>query len=354
MRIHNTFSINGKQIGEGQPTYIIAEVSANHNGDFARAAELIHAAKECGVDAVKLQTYTPDTLTIRSDSPCFRITGAGIWSGRTLYELYAEAYMPWEWQPNLKEIADALKLDLFSTAFDASAVDFLERIQVPAHKIASFEIVDIPLIQKMAATGKPLIMSTGMVGLAAIEEAIDAARNAGATEIALLKCTSAYPALPSEMNLRTIPHMSQAYGVPVGLSDHTIGTAVPIAAVALGACIVEKHFTLSRKDVGPDSSFSMQPAEMKDLVDSIRIAEAALGRINYGPSPEEAKNLAFQRSLFVTLDTKAGEPFTSNNVRSIRPAGGLHPRYLPDILGRHARQDIPAGTPLAWTHIAYP
>jgi pseudaminic acid synthase len=237
--------IRGRDIGLGKRVYIIAELSANHNQDFEQSVALIHAAKEAGADAVKLQTYTPDTLTIPSDREYFRIGGGTLWDGRTLYDLYHEAYMPWEWQPKLKKIADEIGIDLFSTAFDATAVDFLEEMGVPVHKVASFEIVDIPLIEKMARTGKPLIISTGMATLGEIEEAVQVARRAGATQIALLKCTSAYPALPEEMNLRTIPHLAEAFGVPVGLSDHTLGIAVPVAAVALGACIVEKHFTLS-------------------------------------------------------------------------------------------------------------
>jgi len=248
--------IGEKKVGPEQRVYIVAEMSANHNQDFDQAVELLKAAKEAGADAVKLQTYTPDTLTIRSDKEYFRIGKGTLWEGKTLYELYSEAYMPWEWQPKLKKIADEIGIDLFSTAFDPTAVDFLEDMGVPVHKVASFEIVDIPLIEKMARTGKPLIISTGMAMLDEIEEAVQAARKAGATQIALLKCTSAYPAPPEEMNLRTIPHLTEAFHVPVGLSDHTLGIAVPVAAVALGACIVEKHFTLSRDIPGPDSAFS--------------------------------------------------------------------------------------------------
>jgi pseudaminic acid synthase len=344
----STLIVNGRVIGPGHPTYIVAELSANHNQSFEQSVALIQAAKEAGADAVKLQTYTPDTITIDSDSPLFRHPAGSLWEGKTLYELYQEAYMPWEWQPKLKEIADEIGIDLFSTAFDPTAVDFLEQMGVPVHKVASFEIVDIPLIEKMARTGKPLIISTGMATLGEIEEAVQAARRAGATQIALLKCTSAYPAPPEEMNLRTIPHLAEAFGVPVGLSDHTLGIAVPVAAVALGACIVEKHFTLSRDIGGPDSAFSLEPHEFKAMVEAIRTVEKALGKVHYGITEQEAKSRVFRRSLFVVKDMKAGEMFTEENVRSIRPGHGLHPRHLNDVLGRRAAQDIKRGTPLSW------
>lgn len=343
--------INSRKIGTGYPVYIVAEISANHNQKFEHAIELVKAAKEAGADAVKFQTYTPDTLTINSNRPEFSIGGGILWDGKTLYDLYSEAYTPWEWQPKLKEVAESLGLDFFSTAFDPTAVDFLEELRVPVHKIASFEIVDIPLIEKMARTGKPLIISTGMATLGEIEEAVRAARSAGATQIALLKCTSAYPALPEEMNLRTIPHLAQTFNVPVGLSDHTLGIAVPVAAVALGACIVEKHLTLSRDIPGPDSAFSLEPHEFKAMVEAIRTVEKALGKVYYGVSEREAKSRVFRRSLFVVKGIKAGEVFTEENVRSIRPGNGLHPRYLKDILGRRATRDIPAGTPLAWNMV---
>ena len=344
--------INGRRIRPGLPTYIMAEMSANHNQDFDQAVKLIKVAKEAGADAVKLQTYTPDTLTIRSDREYFRIGGGTLWDGYTLYDLYSEAYMPWEWQPKLKAIAEEIGIDLLSTAYDSSAVDFLEEMGVPVHKVASFENVDIPLIEKMARTGKPLIISTGMATLGEIEEAVQAARNAGATQIALLKCTSAYPAPPEEMNLRTIPHLAEAFGVPVGLSDHTLGIAVPVAAVALGACIVEKHFILSRDIPGPDSAFSSEPHEFKAMVEAIRTAEKALGQVRYGVSEREAKSRVFRRSLFVVSDVKAGDIFTAENVRSIRPGYGLHTRYLDEIIGRRASQDIKRGTPLSWCYIA--
>ncbi|ABU56892.1 pseudaminic acid synthase [Roseiflexus castenholzii] len=341
-------TIKDRHIGKSSPVYIIAEISANHNQDFDQAVRIVHAAKDAGADAVKLQTYIPDTLTIRSDKECFRIKSGTLWDGRTLYDLYSEAYTPWEWQPKLKTIANEIGIDLFSTAFDPTAVDFLEEMDVPAHKVASFEIVDIPLIEKMARTGKPLIISTGMATLGEIEEAVQSARNAGATQIALLKCTSSYPALPEEMNLRTIPHLAEAFGVPVGISDHTLGIAVPITAVALGACIVEKHLTLSRAIPGPDSSFSLEPHEFSAMVKAIRTVEKALGKVQYGVSGREMGSRVFRRSLFVIKDMKAGEMFSLENVRSIRPGHGLSPKYLDEILGRKAAKDIERGTPLSW------
>lgn len=341
------FTIGSRRIGSGQPTYVIAEMSANHHQDFEQAAAIVRAAKEAGADAVKLQTYTPDTITIASNRPEFRIEGT-IWEGRNLHELYGEAYTPWDWQPRLKQIAGDLGLDLFSTPFDATGVDFLEAMNVPAHKIASFELVDIPLIQKVARTGKPMIMSTGMATAEEIEESLQAARQAGNTQIALLKCTSAYPASPDQMNLRTIPELSRRFDVPAGLSDHTMGIAVPVAAVALGACIVEKHLTLSRSQPGPDSVFSLEPQEFKAMVDAVRVAEKALGEVQFGCSAAEASSRVFRRSLFVVQDVKCGERFTPENVRSIRPGHGLHTRHLPDVLGRHAACDIERGTPLNW------
>ena len=340
--------IGSRAIGVEHPVYVIAEVSANHHQEFELAMKIIRAAKDAGADAVKLQTYTPDTITIACDREEFRIGGGTIWDGRTLYQLYGEATMPWEWQPRLKQAANDLGLDLFSSPFDATAVDFLEEMNVPAHKLASFELVDIPLIQKMARTGKPLIMSTGMATVEEIEEAVTTARQTGATQIALLKCTSAYPALPEEMNLRTIPELSRRFNVPVGLSDHTMGSAVPVAAIALGACIIEKHLTLSRSEPGPDSSFSLEPQEFKDMVQAVRVAEKALGEVHFGIEPKEASSRVFRRSLFVVQDVKRGEPFTAENVRSIRPGHGLHTRHLVEVLGRIAARDIERGTPLSW------
>jgi pseudaminic acid synthase len=340
-------TIGKRSIGAGHPVYVIAEVSANHHQRFEEAVKIIRAAHEAGADAVKLQTYTPDTITIACDRPEFRIEGT-IWDGRQLHELYGQAYTPWEWQPRLKEVANDLGMDLFSTPFDATAVDFLEKMNVPAHKLASFELVDIPLIKKMARTGKPLIMSTGMSTLEEIEEAVRAACQAGATQIALLKCTSAYPAAPEEMNLRTIPELARRFGVPVGLSDHTMGSAVTVAAVALGACIIEKHLTLSRAEPGPDSAFSMEPDEFKAMVQAVRITEKALGEVHFGIEAKEASSRVFRRSLFVVQEVKRGEPFTAENVRSIRPGYGLHTRHLPEILGRNATRDIERGTPVSW------
>lgn len=347
MSILGHIKIGQQTIGTGHPVYVIAEVSANHHQDFDQAVKIVCAAKDAGADAVKLQTYTADTMTIASSSGEFRVQGT-MWDGRNLYDLYREAYTPWEWQPRLKRAANDLGLDLFSTPFDATAVDFLEEMDVPAYKLASFELVDLPLIEKMARTGKPMIMSTGMSTADEIEESVQTARLAGAGEIALLKCTSAYPAPPDEMNLRTIPELARRFGVPVGLSDHTLGTAVPVAAVALGACIIEKHLTLSRLEPGPDSAFSLEPHEFKAMVDAVRVAEKALGEVHFGFSAREANSRVFRRSLFVVQDVKRGELFTAQNIRSIRPAHGLHTRHLPEVLGRHAACDIERGTPLRW------
>ncbi len=340
--------INGRRIGSGYPTYIVAEMSANHNQSFDQAVEIIHAAAKAGADAVKLQTYTPDTMTIDCEEHSFQIPEGNTWGGRTLYDLYGEAYTPWEWQPRLKAVADELGMDLFSTPFDMSAVDFLEDMGVPAYKVASFEIVDIPLIQRIASKGKPVIMSTGMATLAEVEEAIHAAKDAGAEQIMLLKCTSSYPAPPEEMNLVSIRHLSQTFDLPTGLSDHTLGTAIPLAGVALGAALVEKHFTLSRSVPGPDSAFSLEPEELRTVVEGIRTVEKALGRVEYSVKSHEETNRVFRRSLFVTADVKRGEIFNQENIQSIRPGFGLKPRHLPDVLGRRSAADIRRGTPLTW------
>lgn len=344
-------SIGNRKIGQGFPVYIVAELSANHQHQYSQAVKLVEAAKEAGADAVKLQTYTPDTITIDCQNEYFRIGKGTIWEGRNLYELYSEAYTPWEWQPKLKKIAEEIGMGFFSTPFDRTSVDFLEKMDVPAYKVASFELVDIPLIEYIAGKSKPVIMSTGMATMYEIAEAVQAARSAGASQIALLKCTSAYPAQPEEMNLRTIPDMARKFKVPVGLSDHTLGIAVPVAAVALGACIIEKHFTLSRNFSGPDSAFSLEFHEFKAMVDAIRTAEEALGKISYKVSKQEAKSRVFRRSLFVIRDVKKGELFTEENVRSIRPGYGLHPRYIVEILGARAAKDINRGTPLTWAMI---
>ncbi len=343
-----TIEINGRMVGPGRATYVVAEISANHNQDFEQAVRIVEAAKQAGADAIKLQTYTPNTISLKSDKEYFRVSGGTLWDGKTLYDLYEQASTPWEWQPKLKKIANDLGMDLFSSAFDETAVDFLEKMGVPAHKVASFELVDIPLIRKMARTGKPLILSTGMASLEEIEEAMAAARESGATQIALLKCTSAYPASAEEMNLRTIPELASRFSVPVGLSDHSMGIAAPVAAVALGACIVEKHLTLSRSTPGPDSAFSLEPPEFKAMVDAVRSAEQALGRVYFGLSVKEQASRRFRRSLFVVADVKQGEIFTRDNVRSIRPADGLHTRHLLEVLGKRAARDVERGTPLSW------
>jgi pseudaminic acid synthase len=350
------FRIGDRTIGSDAPCYVVAELSANHNQNFGQAVQIIRAAKDAGADAVKLQTYTADTITLRSDKECFRITGGTLWDGRTLHNLYQEAFTPWEWQPKLKAIANELGMDLFSSAFDDSAVDFLERMNVPAHKVASCELVDIGLIQKMARTGKPLMMSTGMASEEEISEAVEAARGTapgnGPAQIALLKCTSAYPAPPEEANLLTIPELARRFGCPVGLSDHTMGIAVPVAAVALGACIIEKHLCLRRADGGPDGAFSLEPQEFKAMVEAVRTAEKALGAVQFAAGPREAGSRKFRRSLFVVEDIKKGEFFSKQNVRSIRPADGLHPRHLDEVLGKRAACDVERGTPLSWALVA--
>jgi N-acetylneuraminate synthase len=343
-----SLEINGRTVGPGHPTYVVAEISANHRQQFEEAVRLLETAKAVGADAVKVQTYTPDTLTIPSDHEPFRITSGTLWDGRTLYELYRGAFMPWEWQPKLQAMARELGIEFFSTAYDASAVEFLEGLGVPVHKVASFELVDTPLIERMARTGKPLILSTGMATLEEIREAVHVATAAGATQLALLKCTSAYPAPPEEMHLRTLAHLAETFQVPVGLSDHTLGTAVPVAAVALGACIIEKHFTLSRAIPSADCAFSLEPDEFRAMVDAIRTAERSLGEVRYGAGEQEARSRVFRRSLFVVKPVKAGEPLTVHNVRSIRPGHGLPPKHLQTVLGRKAAQDIPSGTPLTW------
>lgn len=328
-------------------TILIAELSANHNGSIERAEAIIRAAADAGADAVKLQTYTADTLTIPCDNEYFRIKGT-LWEGRTLHDLYEEAHTPWEWTPRLMACAKDLGMDCFSTPFDATAVDFLEECGVSRYKIASFEVVDIPLLKKIAATCKPAIMSTGMASLAEIDEAVRTLRENGSGELTLLKCTSSYPAPVEEANLNTIPHLAQAFQCKAGLSDHTMGSAVAVAAVALGACVIEKHFTLARADGGPDGAFSMEPHEFKQMVQDIRTTEKALGRVCYNLTDKEKISVVFRRSLFVVKDVKEGEAFTSQNVRSIRPGHGLHPRYLDLVLGKKASRNIKMGTPLSW------
>lgn len=344
--------IKDRTIGPGNPCFIIAELSANHGQDYDLAVRTVHAMKEAGADAVKVQTYTPDTLTIACSEAPFQISGGTLWDNRTLYDLYEEAFMPWDWQPRLQAVTEELGMTFFSTPFDASAVDFLETLNVEVYKIASFELVDLPLIRKVAATGRPIIMSTGMATLAEIDEAVAAARSAGCTELALLKCNSGYPAPPEDMNLRTIPHLAQAFDVVAGLSDHTLELAVPVAAVSLGASIIEKHFVLSRADPGPDSAFSLEPAEFRAMVDAVRVTERALGAVRYAPTAKEAASRMFRKSLFAVEDIAAGSAFTTSNVRCIRPGQGLHPRFLDQVLGGRAAIDLKRGTPLSLSHLS--
>ncbi len=344
--------IGKREIGSDQPCYIIAELSANHGHSYARAEQLVRAAAKAGADAVKLQTYTADTMTLNLQCPPFVIEGGTLWDGKTLYELYEEAHMPWEWQPRLAEVAREEGIDLFSSPFDSTAVEFLESFGVPAYKIASFELVDLPLIKLCAETGKPLIMSTGMATKVEIAEAVEAARAGGATDIALLKCTSAYPAPTNAANLATIPALASEFGVVAGLSDHTIGNeVVAVAGRALGAAVIEKHFTLDRGEGGPDAPFSLEPSEFKDMVEAVRTAEAAIGEVRFATGEAESKSRAFRRSLFVCADVKAGDVFSAENVRAIRPDGGLPPKHLTEVLGRTASRALTAGTPLAWEHL---
>lgn len=337
----------GNRLLHDQDVYVIAEMSANHNQSLSTACDIVRAMKLAGADAVKLQTYTPDTMTIDCDRDEFRIGKGTIWEGKTLHSLYGEAFTPWDWHPKLFELANQLGMDCFSSPFDRSAVDFLETLNPPAYKIASFELVDLPLIEYVASKGRPIIMSTGMGSLAEISEAVAVVKSAN-VPLVLLKCTSAYPATPEAMNLRTISNLSSIFDVPVGLSDHTLGIAVPVAAVALGASVVEKHFTLSREHPGPDSKFSLEPNEFKLMVDSIRTAKKAMGKVNYELTPEEEASKVFRRSLFITSDIAAGDLLSSKNVRAIRPGYGLPPKYLPIVLGRTAKRDLVAGTPLKW------
>lgn len=332
-------------------TYIIAEMSANHAGSLERAKEIIHAAKESGADCIKIQTYTADTMTIDCDNPYFNIDG-GTWDGENLYQLYQKAYTPWEWQADLKKEAEELGLDFFSTPFDKSSVDFLEELGVEFYKIASFELIDIPLIKYVASKGKPIIMSTGMASLGEIQEAVDAVYSMNNPNLSLLKCTSAYPANYNDMNLLTIPNMKQVFNVPIGLSDHSEGGLCAAIAVSLGASIIEKHLCLDRSISSPDSSFSMEPDEFKEMVQMVRNTEKALGKIKYKKNMSEKNDAPNRRSLFVVKDIKKGERITEENVRSIRPGYGLAPKYMEEVLGQKAVRDIMAGTPLAWEMIA--
>ena len=340
--------IANREIGDNQPIFIVAELSANHNQHFDIAVDTIKAAKEVGADAIKLQTYTADTITIDCDNEHFQIKQGTLWDGKTLYELYQEAYTPWEWQPKLKKIANELGLICFSSAFDKTAVDFLEVIDVPAYKIASFEITDIPLIQYVASKGKPVIISTGIATREDIEEAVNACREVDNNRIVLLKCTSSYPAPVEEANLKTIPDLAERFNVISGLSDHTLGITVPVTSVALGAKVIEKHFILHKSIGGPDAAFSLDKAEFKVMVDAVREAEKALGAVNYELSEKVKKSREFARSLFVVKDMKEGEVFTEENLRSIRPGYGLAPKYLDEILGKKAKKDIVRGSPVSW------
>ena len=338
--------MNGEcSIGDDQPVYIIAEMSANHAGSLERAKEIIHAAKEAGADCIKIQTYTPDTLTIDCNNEYFHI-GNGTWEGENLYHLYEKAYTPWEWQSELKMEAERVGIDFFSTPFDRSSVDFLEEIGVGFYKIASFELVDIPLIEYVASKGKPILLSTGMGSLGEIEDAVNAIRGKNNDQLVLLRCASAYPAITDEMNLATMVNMKEIFGVPVGLSDHSMGSVGAVTAVALGASVIEKHFCLDREIENPDASFSMNPDEFKQMVLDIRQAERAIGRVKYGISAQEADSSIFRKSLFCVQDIRKGEMLTAENVRVLRPGYGLPPKFYQDILGKIASQDIKRGTPL--------
>jgi N-acetylneuraminate synthase len=344
---HTEIAIAGRPIGPGHPPYVIAEMSGNHNGQIDRAFALIEAAKAARADAVKLQTYTADTITIDHDGPGFVIEG-GLWNGRKLHELYQEAHTPWHWHPALFEKAREVGITLFSSPFEPTAVAFLEGLDAPAYKVASFEIVDTPLIAAMAATGKPLIVSTGLASPEDIADAVAAARGAGDGGIVLLHCTSGYPTPASQMHLRTMGDLAARHGALVGLSDHTMGTAVAVAAVALGACVIEKHFTLARADGGPDAAFSLEPGELARLTRDCRDAWEALGDVRYEEVEAEAAARDHRRSLYVVADVRRGEPLTPANVRSIRPGHGLAPKHLAAILGRPAARDLKRGEPLDW------
>lgn len=341
--------ILGQEIGPGHRPYLIAEMSDNHNQSLERALEIVDSAAANGADAIKLQTYTADTMTLNVRMPGFVIADPkSLWAGRQLFELYQEAHTPWEWHAPIMERAALRGVHCFSTPFDDSAVEFLESLDVPAYKIASFEITDLALIQRVAATGKPMIVSTGMATAGEIEEAVQTARNGGCRDLILLKCTSSYPASAENTNISTIPHMRAMFGCEVGLSDHTMGCGVPVAATALGATVIEKHFTLCRADGGVDSAFSMEPHELKQLREETERAVQAIGTVGYGPTESELKSLAFRRSLYVARDLKAGEVLDARSVRCVRPGYGLAPKHMDAVLGRRVAREAPAGTPVTW------
>ena len=346
----SVININGRLVGDGAPAYIIAEMSANHAGSIERALEMIHVAKEAGADCVKIQTYTPDTMTIDCHNEYFNIE-KGTWEGENLYSLYQKAYTPWEWHKQLRDEATKVGIDFLSTPFDNTSVDFLEELGMSFYKIASFELVDIPLLEYIASKNKPIIMSTGMGSIEEITEAVDAIYSAGNRQLALMKCSSAYPAKSEEMNLSTICDMKKRFDIPVGLSDHSMGAFSAATAVALGANIIEKHFCISRAIKNPDSTFSMEPDEFRDMVAQVREVEKAMGKVSYGVSKQEETNACFRRSLFVVKDIAAGEKLTPENIRSIRPAYGLKPKYYKEVLGKVAKHEIKRGTPLSFEDI---
>lgn len=346
-------SINGREISRGVRPYLIAEMSGNHNHSLDRAMEIVTAAAESGADAIKLQTYTADTITLDCDAPDFVIQDdKSLWAGRRLYDLYNEAHTPWEWHGQLIEHAKSLGIDCFSSPFDLTAVDFLEDLGVPAYKIASFEVIDLPLIRKVAETGKPMIISTGMASAVEIGEALRVAHEVGNEQICILKCTSTYPATPENTNIRTIPNMRETFGLEVGLSDHTMGTGVAVGAVALGAVLVEKHFTLRRSDGGVDSSFSLEPAEFQSLRDETERAWQALGQVTYGGTHSEEGSKQFRRSLYVAADMKEGDVFSPENLRSVRPGFGLSPKFYDILIGKRVNRNVVKGHPVAWDLIA--
>lgn len=341
--------IGQRIIGIGKKPFIVAEMSGNHNHSLKRALEIVEAAAAAGAEAIKLQTYTADTITLDVEDGDFFIDDEdNLWRGRSLYDLYKEAYTPWEWHEPIFKRCRELGLIAFSTPFDETAVDFLETLDVPCYKIASFELIDLPLIRKVAATGKPMIISTGMASVAEIDETVRGAKEAGCKDIILLKCTSSYPASPEDSNLLTIPHMQKLFNCPIGLSDHTMGIGAAVAAIALGACFIEKHFTLSRADGGVDSAFSMEPEEMRQLVIETERAWQALGQISYSPGEQESKSLKFRRSLYIAEDMAAGEVLTPENLRIVRPGYGLEPKYYDVVLGKKVNRAVTKGTPLSW------